>query len=43
VQTVTYDETGNELDTTEAPFSSVFVLRTSVTGDWIIWQTDPRS
>ncbi len=43
VQTVTYDETGDELDTTEAPFSSVFVLRTSVTGDWIIWQTDPQS
>ncbi|MFZ0493747.1 MAG: hypothetical protein WAM81_11185, partial [Acidimicrobiia bacterium] len=41
VQTVTYDAAGNTLDTTEAPFTSTFVLRTSASGDWIIWQAGP--
>jgi hypothetical protein len=42
VQTVTYDAAGDELDTTEAPFASTFVVRTSDTGDWIIWQADQQ-
>ena len=42
VQTVTYDAAGDELDTTEVPFASTFVVRTSDTGDWIIWQADQQ-
>jgi hypothetical protein len=42
VQTVTYNGAGDEFDTTEAPFTSTFVMRTSSTGDWIIWQVDPQ-
>ncbi|MGZ8724493.1 MAG: hypothetical protein ACXWYG_10685 [Aeromicrobium sp.] len=43
VQAAIYNEAGDKLDTTEAPFASNFVLRTSATGDWIIWQTDPQN
>jgi len=41
VRTTTFNEAGHELDTTQAAFESVFVIRASATGNWIIWQTNP--